>query len=75
MSQGIYIESNFKSIIKSNGDIKKIEKFLPFLNKIKPLYIQADLNNNFTASFDNTYKLKNFNYKNNGKIKRQIQST
>ena len=70
LSQGIYIDSNFKSVINSNGDTKKIEKFLPFLNKIKPLNIQADFNNNFTATFDNTYKLKNFNYKNNGNIKR-----
>ena len=57
------------SNINLNREIKKLQKLLPYLSFIKNLSnVKAELNNSLILNFDKTYKLKNFNYKNNGKI-------
>ncbi len=69
LSSEIEIETNFISDIKINTEIKKIQKLFPHLSFTKNLSIvRARINNNLKLNFDKTYKLNNFNYKNNGKI-------
>ena len=69
LSPEVNIVSNFKSILKINDEFKKLKKLFPNLGNFKSLSnFQASLNNNLTLNFDKTYKLINFNYKNNGKI-------
>ena len=69
LTSEIKIESNFLSNINLNKEIKKLQKLLPNLSFIKNLSnVKAELNNSLILNFDKTYKLKNFNYKNNGKI-------
>ena len=69
LSPEVNIVSNFKSILKINDEFKKLKKLFPNLGNFKSLSnVQASLNNNLTLNFDKTYKLINFNYKNNGKI-------
>ncbi len=69
LTSEIKIESNFLSNINLNGEIKKLQKLLPQLSFIKNLSnVKAELNNSLILNFDKTYKLKNFDYKNNGKI-------
>ena len=68
----IDIETNFNSIINYNGEFKKIDKFLSTHKNFKNFKnfsnVQAKLNNIIKFKFDKTYKLKNFEYRNNGKI-------
>lgn len=67
----IDIVTNFKSKINNDAEFKKIKKFLSNFKNLKDLSnIQAELDNSLILKFDKTYKLKNFNYKNNGKIKK-----
>ena len=69
LSSEIKIETNFTSDIKINREIKKIQKLLPHLNFIKNFSnVRARINNSLKLNFDKTYKLNNFDYKNNGKI-------
>ena len=69
LTSEIKIESNFLSNINLNREIKKLQKLLPHLSFIKNLSnVKAELNNSLILNFDKTYKLKNFDYKNNGKI-------
>ena len=69
LASEIRIESNFLSNINLNKEIKKFQKLLPQLSFIKNLSnVKAELNNSIILNFDKTYKLKNFDYKNNGKI-------
>ena len=57
------------SDINLNKEIKKFQKLLPQLSFIKNLSnVKAELNNSIILNFDKTYKLKNFDYKNKGKI-------
>ncbi len=70
LSSEIRIESNFRSDIEINGETQKLLKILPRFNYIKSFSnIRADINNSLILNFDKTYKLKNYDYKNNGKIK------
>ncbi len=70
LSSEIKIESNFRSDIIIDGKIKKFQKLFPRFDYIKSFSnIRADINNSLILDFDKTYKLKNFEYKNNGKIK------
>ena len=69
LSPEINLESNFQSTINYN------EKFKNYVNTFSKLdffkyitSIKADLNNSLTISFDKTYKLKKYSYKNNGNI-------
>ena len=72
IEDGIKLNSSFDSIIKLNDkflgkDIKFLDKY-KFLKNIKDL--KGEFNNNFSINFDNTYKLKNYNYALNGKIQK-----
>ncbi len=70
LSSEIKIESNFISDIIIDGEIGKLQKLLPRFENIKNFSnIKAEINNSLKLNFDKTYKLKNFDYKNNGKIK------
>ena len=70
LSSEIKIESNFISDIIIDGEIGKLQKLLPRFENIKNFSnIRAEINNSLKLNFDKTYKLKNFDYKNNGKIK------
>ena len=66
----IEITSNFITKIKFDSKKNKLIKLknLDFFENIT--VIEADINNNFTINFDKTYKIKNYNLKNNGKISR-----
>ena len=71
LSNEIDIETNFQSSINHNGELKNIEKFFSITKNLENLSnIQADLNNTLLLKFDETYKLKNFQYRNKGKIKK-----
>ncbi|MDA8822392.1 hypothetical protein N9N34_01535 [Candidatus Pelagibacter bacterium] len=69
MTPKILLESNFTTNIKYN------KKYINYLNLVKNFkYVKnitdldVKLNNSFSISFDETYKVKKYNYKNNGKI-------
>ncbi len=69
LSSEIKIETNFKTDIELKGEIKKFEKFKNNFNYAKNFSnIRADLSNSLKLDFDKTYKLKNYDYKNSGKI-------
>ena len=71
LSKEINIETSFKSIFNHNGKIENVSKFSQKFSYLKYITnIQADLNNNLSLKFDKTYKLKNFDYKNNGELKK-----
>ena len=71
LSKEINIETSFKSILNHNGKIENVSKFSQKFSYLKYIEnIQANLNNNLSLKFDKTYKLKNFDYKNNGEIKK-----
>ena len=71
LSPEIYFNSNFKSKINYNKNIKFYENFINDINFFKNLTnIEAQLNNSFSLKFDKTYKVKEYDYKINGKIKK-----
>jgi hypothetical protein len=73
-SPEVKLASNFKT--KFRVDEKAPQNFKNFIKKFKITEnltsIEADLNNTFLIDFDKTYKVKNYSYKNNGKIIRSI---
>ena len=70
LSSEIKIESNFRTDIKINEKIKNIQKLFPGFNLMKNFSnVRAEINNSLVMNFDKTYKLKNYDYKNNGKVK------
>ena len=68
----IKINSNFNSKIffdeKSENIFSKFLDKNTFLKNIK--HIDADLNNNFSITFDKTYKVKDYSFSNSGKLKK-----
>ena len=71
LSSETLLESNFNSIIKYDN------KFENYVNSIKDfkyakniINLEAKLNNSFSINFDETYKVKTYNYKSNGNIKK-----
>mgnify|MGYP000906261848 CR=1 FL=1 len=69
LSSDISIESNFKTKIKYDNKSKNLNNLSKYLKITKNITnLDADLNNSFKINFDKTYKVKNYNYKNNGKI-------
>ena len=71
LSPEIYFNSNFKFKINYNKNIKFYENFINDINFFKNLTnIEAQLNNSFSLKFDKTYKVKEYDYKINGKIKK-----
>ncbi len=72
LENGIKLNSNFNSKIDLSDQVTK--KYIDFFKKydvIKSLRtLKADLNNNFSIEFDNTYKVKDYNYNINGKLQK-----
>ena len=70
ISSEILLESNFKTSLKytDNSIIKNVIKNFSVANDI--INLEANLNNNFSISFDKTYKVKNYKYEINGKVKK-----
>ena len=70
LENGIKLNSNFNSKIDLSDQV--IKKYIDFFKKydgVKGLRsLKADLNNNFSIEFDNTYKVKDYNYSINGKL-------
>ncbi len=72
ISSEILIESNFKTDLKLDKKTINSIKFTNgnFYENLS--FVQAELNNNLSASFDKTYKLKNYNFRINGEIFKAI---
>ena len=72
LENGIKLNSNFNSYIDlSEQVIKKYIKFFKKYDVVKGLKtLKADLNNNFSIEFDDTYKIKNYNYTVAGKLEK-----
>ena len=69
LSQGMSLDSNFKTIVKYNNDFKNYKHLIKNLQFAKHLKIfDADLSNSFSLKFDKTYKVKKYNFKSNGKV-------
>ena len=69
LNQEPSIKSNFITNLNLDNEstiIKKYFKNFDFINYINSL--KAELNTSFQIDFDKTYKIKNYNFKNNGKI-------
>ena len=69
LSSEISLESNFKSNLKFNKKstgYKNLIKDFKFINNI--INLDAVLTNSFFINFDETYKVKKYDFKSNGKI-------
>mgnify|MGYP001382921539 CR=1 FL=1 len=65
----VSLETNFKTSLKYNDDSKDYLNLIKNFNYSKNLVsLEAELNNSFSISLDDTYKVKNYSYRNNGKI-------
>ena len=63
------LESNFKINLKYNDKLKNyINLFEDYKYAKNLIGLEVDLSNRLTMRFDETYKLKNYDYKSNGKI-------
>ena len=71
LHSGISISSNFYTELKMEKNLMnnylKTLKFDHFINQ--PYDLQAQLNNNVYLNLDSTYKIKDFNFNSEGKIK------
>ena len=72
LEDGVKLSSNFNTKFKLNKkDFPLKSKFLRKLNlPFEINYLSANLNNNFSISFDNTYKITNYEYKSSGIIEK-----
>ena len=71
LSSEISLDSNFKTNIKYKSKFKNYNNLIKDVNFVKNLVdLEAEINNNFSINFDETYKVKKYNYKSNGLIKR-----
>ena len=70
ISPEISLECNFKSIIKKSNQENEKFSYLQKKNKYLKMIsnLDAEINNSFSIIFDKTYKVKNYDYKGNGKI-------
>ena len=69
LSPTIDIESNFKSNLSYDVSSDNYKKTLEKINFIQYIFnFDSNLNNFFKLKLDKTYKVKNFEYKNNGII-------
>ncbi len=70
LDNGVKLNSNFNS--KLDLEEKFLRKYISVLNKLKITknikYLKADLNNNISIELDNTYKVKDYNYRISGNI-------
>jgi hypothetical protein len=72
LSPEISIESNFKTNLKYNKSAKYPNIIKNFKQAENIVSLEAKLNNNFIISFDKTYKVKNYEYKSNGKVLKAV---
>ena len=72
LEDGIKLNSNFNSIINLNE--KAIKKYIKFFKKYDAVEglktFKANFNNNFSIKFDDTYKVKDYNYSISGKLEK-----
>ncbi|MDC1157996.1 hypothetical protein OAT08_00335 [Pelagibacteraceae bacterium] len=69
LSPEITIQSNFNTNLKYDRKVNNYENFIKNYKNIENLQnIQANLNNNFSISFDQTYKVKKYNFQTKGLI-------
>ncbi len=69
----ISLESNFKTKLNFKGNqnnFKNLKKKLNFNHDLSDL--DAELNNTLFLKFDNTYKVKNYNFKSIGKVNNAV---
>ena len=70
LSQSIDVESNFKSNLSYDVNSDNYKKTLEKINFIQYVFnFDSNLNNFFKLKLDKTYKVKNYEYKNNGIIR------
>ena len=68
-SKEILLESNFKANLKYNSKLKNNVNFLKNFDYAKNIEsIEANLNNTFIINFDETYKVKKYDYRSIGKV-------
>ena len=73
MSEEVSLESNFKTNLKYTKQSKKYMDFIKDFKYAKDIVsLEADLYNNLKIDFDKTYKVRKYNYKNNGNISKLI---
>ena len=71
LNSNISLESNFLTNLRYNDKFKNYQDLIKSSELAKNITnIEIDLNNSFFITFDKTYKVKEFNYKSNGKIKK-----
>ena len=71
LSSDISIEANFISNIKYNNKITNYKNLIKNLQYAKNIVsLEANLNNSILINLDKTYKVKKYEYKNNGKIEK-----
>ena len=71
LSSDISIEANFISNIKYNNKITNYKNLIKNIQYAKNIVsLEADLNNSILINLDKTYKVKKYEYKNNGKIEK-----
>ena len=72
LENGIKLKSNFNSKIDVDGQVTK--KYIKYFNKYPAFKglktLKADLNSNFSIEFDDTYKVKDYNYSFTGKLEK-----
>lgn len=69
LSSEILLESNFQTKINYNNQYIKFKNMIKDIKFAKNLInLEADINNTISINFDETYKVKKYNYKNQGKI-------
>ena len=69
LSSGILLESNFKTNLKYDNKLKNYTSLIRDFKYGKNLInLEADLSNSITINFDETYKVKKYDYKASGKI-------
>tara|TARA_B100000767_G_scaffold217655_1_gene205391 strand:+ start:4351 stop:6534 length:2184 start_codon:yes stop_codon:yes gene_type:complete len=73
MFEEISLRSNFKTKLKFNKQSKKYINLIKDFKYAKNIIgVEADLNNSLIVNFDKTYKVKSYNFKNNGEISKFI---
>ena len=69
LSSEILLESSFTTNFKFNKNLKDYKNILSNYEYAKDITdLEAEINNNFKINFDETYKVKNYDYTSTGKI-------
>ena len=71
LSSEISLNSNFTTNLEYNDNSKNFKNFIKDFEYLKDIVnLEAELNNTFFINFDETYKVKEYNYKSSGNIKK-----